>query len=418
MITRSSRIVAASIVLLAFSLIAPVAQALPAFARRYNFKCSVCHTNGAAPHLTEFGYIFRRMAFHLPGELGNKQADAQGMTITNHMAVGVNVGYKYSATTAAGSTTLNDNGIEIPEVEIWPLVGGFLGNWGVWSEMDAAPPTSGGGLAMGMADVRYAFGTPNLFYNFRAGWLAPEGYGASDQWLDDGNIPLMDQLSPFKNQNTLALPFGAMGEGVQQGFEAGLNYRESHLTLGYYDGFDGTSGSIAPANIKAHGAGSRDVKVQLDQFVGNIGEVTLGYYNGSIPLVFGAGPDTWLDDFNQERIYVTYHAVPKVDIVAGAGWAQNHYVTTTTTPEGTFDSNGGFVGAFYYALPHLVIALRGDKYNYNSSQSATGYSLQASIPYSNRILVFHINSTVSALSEDAIAQGQTTDVGVVLRFLM
>ena len=46
------------------------AKAVPAFARRENVSCNMCHANGA-PHLTEFGYMYRRMAFHWPGKLGS-----------------------------------------------------------------------------------------------------------------------------------------------------------------------------------------------------------------------------------------------------------------------------------------------------------------------------------------------------------
>lgn len=422
-------------VFLTFTLFSKHANALPAFARRYNFACNVCHTDGAAPHLTELGYMFRRMAFHLPGQLGDEQADDQGMKVTNHSAIGVNVAYQYAANSSSGTTATVENGINVPEVELWPLIGGFFGNWGAWSEVDATPPTnSGGGLDIPMADVRYAYGTPDLFYNFRAGMIASEGYGASDQWIDDGNIPLMDILTPYKNQDTIATPLGAMNV-PEMGFEAGVNYKQSHFTFGYYDGYTdqaigqaaGANSGLVAATLKQNDQGMRDVKFQLDQFVGNLGEITAAYYHGSIPLtLLGDNSQPWLDNYNQERLYLTAYAIPnKLDIVAGASWAQNQYVTASTTPTGTFSSQGGFLGAFYYATPHLVLAARADKFYFNSAQSATGGSLQVSMPFGNRILIFHYNTLVSALSDAPdgaggvyFPQGRTNDIGLDLRFLL
>ncbi len=404
-------------------------HALPAFARRYNVSCSMCHTDGAAPHLTELGYIFRRMAFHLPGQLGDEKGDDASMKVTNHSAVGVNVAYQYASNSSAGQTTTSANGINVPEVELWPLVGGFFGNWGVWSEVDATPATNtdGGGLDIPMADVRYAYGTPDLFYNFRAGMMAPEGFGASDQWLDDGNIPLMELLTPYKNQDTLATPLGAMNS-AELGFEAGINYKQSHLTLGYYDGYadqalapsSSSSSALVPATLKTNDTGMRDVKVQLDQFAGKYGEITAAYYHGSIPLTFlGDATQPWLDNYDQERVYLTAFAIPnKLDVVAGASWAQNQYVDVSTTPAGNFESRGEFVGAYYYATPHMVIAARADKFFYNFEQSATGTSLQVSLPYGNHIFIFHYNRTASDIANGPLSQGWNNDVGFDLRFLL
>jgi len=52
------------------------AQALPAFSRRENVSCSMCHVNGSFPRLNEFGYLYRRVGFRNPWEIGNKDKDA------------------------------------------------------------------------------------------------------------------------------------------------------------------------------------------------------------------------------------------------------------------------------------------------------------------------------------------------------
>src|SRR6516165_7199457 len=42
-------------------------EALPQFARRFNLKCSACHT--IVPVLNEQGLLFQRLGYHLPPAL-------------------------------------------------------------------------------------------------------------------------------------------------------------------------------------------------------------------------------------------------------------------------------------------------------------------------------------------------------------
>src|ERR1035437_9091934 len=41
---------------------------IPAFARRYQYDCTMCHE--PVPRLNEFGYKFRAAGFRLPSEIG------------------------------------------------------------------------------------------------------------------------------------------------------------------------------------------------------------------------------------------------------------------------------------------------------------------------------------------------------------
>src|ERR1035437_3835289 len=79
------------------------AHALPAFARREEAACTLCHSNGSAPHLTKAGYMFRRAGFRMPGDIGNEQLDAKNMTIQNHMTAGINVDYQVAQAIPPGA---------------------------------------------------------------------------------------------------------------------------------------------------------------------------------------------------------------------------------------------------------------------------------------------------------------------------
>ena len=55
----------------AFVVLPKKSEAVPQFARRYNLKCSACHT--IVPVLNEQGYLFKRLGYHLPPALEKGQ---------------------------------------------------------------------------------------------------------------------------------------------------------------------------------------------------------------------------------------------------------------------------------------------------------------------------------------------------------
>lgn len=402
-------------------------SAIPAFALKENLACVVCHTNGSAPHLTKFGYMYRRAGFRLPSDIGNAAADEKAMTFTKHFAAGLNADYEYVTNKAPGATSavIQNNNFDAREIEVFPLVGSFFGNFGVFSELDFAPTVVGsaGGANLNHVDIRYVTGTPDFFFNLRAGLISQEGYGASDQSVDDGNIPLFDQLSAHYNQDTLVLPFGAM-QNPQMGAEFGGNYLDSHLTLGIYNGFDGTNGlatntqsTLVPGMVNQGASGSKDVKLQLDQFIGSGFEVTAAYYHGTLPLLDPTNQTMWTNHYSSERVYLTYSILPsQVDLLAGLAYGQFEYTQPGgSAATGTFDNRGTFFGANYYVMKHLTLCGRLDYYQYNISagmqQQAAGATLMVSVPFDNNIFVFHYTNLGSDLT------GITNDVRLEWRFL-
>jgi hypothetical protein len=403
------------------------AYALPAFAFRENVSCTVCHNNGSAPHLTKTGYLYRRAGFRFPENIGNLEKDKEAMQILNHFSAGANIDYKLTTTHPKGQSkaSVTNNEINVGEVQIWPIVGGFLGNYGAWTELDMSPlvaspageSSPSGGVELSQADLRYIWGTSNNFFNFRAGLIAPEGFGASDQWLDDANLPLMDSLSAQHNGiDTLILPVGAL-QTPQMGAEIGYNYYNTHPTLGLYNGFDGTNGlqtntqsSATPGLTNPHARGSKDIKIQVDQFFDNDRyAATAVYYKGKVSLLDQTNKFVFVDSYALGRLYGTYVAIPNVvDILAGAGLGKNDYVNPgSSTLAGSFKNYGAFLGTMYYVKPHLSLAGRFDYYKYASGVNPTprsiAYVLMASLPYENNIYVFHFNRTMSDLDPKGIS---------------
>ena len=75
------------------SAVVPKANAIPAFARKYNFACNVCHVPGF-PKLNDFGNLFRDQGYQLgtDGDLPTAEGITMGfwpvsMRTTNGMAI-------------------------------------------------------------------------------------------------------------------------------------------------------------------------------------------------------------------------------------------------------------------------------------------------------------------------------------------
>jgi len=290
-----------------------------------------------------------------------------------------------------------------------------------------------------MADMRYANGDENFFWTVRGGLIAPEGYGASDQWIDDGGIPLFDtnaaihlyQDGTTGNFNTMATPLGAMNV-PQMGVELGLNWVGKYLTLGVYNGFDATGGINStntppqPAQMNAQGKGSKDFKIQYDQMFEAPFALTAIYYNGRTASADPGSADTpqsiapsvaWQNEYQLGRLYGTWFAIPnKVDVFAGAAYGSYEFDNiSSSTIAGHFYNYGAFVGGSYYVQRHLTLAGRLDYLEYDSTVSpkpkSQAASIYASLPFENNMWVFHLTRT-----EDYI-NGLTNDFRAEWRFL-
>ena len=80
-----------------------------------------------------------------------------------------------------------------------------------------------------------------------------------------------------------------------------------------------TPSSLTPGMLNQAANGSKDIKVQLDQFFfGSTLAVTLAWYHGMIPLADPSNTVMWENHFDSERVYLTYSVLPnQVDILAG-----------------------------------------------------------------------------------------------------
>lgn len=423
--------------------IGDLACALPAFAFREQESCTLCHTNNSIPHLTKAGYEYRRAGFRFPADIGKVDRDAKNIELLHHLAAGINIDYENVKNKPLGQEEMTiSNDVTVREVELYPLVGSFYGNFAAWSLLTMSPETandrgaptppgvttaSNGGVSLEQAELRYVTGTENLFYSVRAGLIAPEGYGASDQWIDDANLPLMDQLTAYYNQDTLVLPLGAF-QSPQMGVEFGINMPDTYITFGVMNGFDGSNGfsnhihsTLSPRLTSPEGKYSHDYKVQLDQFFNEHFAMTAAYYAGGVSLLDPTNTQVWWDTFQLSRLYVTYSLISTpLDLFLGGSYGSHDYVNPNTiSKQGSFFHEGAFLGANWYVKPYLTLTARLDQFKYaiENSLTAAGGSLMASLTFEPKsVFVFHYNVTDSDLSSGSILAGRTNDFRAEWRF--
>ena len=95
-------------------------NALPQFARRYNLKCSACHT--IVPVLNEQGILFQRLGYHLPpslqpGAVARNLSEIRGggeWNLSNNVSVAV-ADFSYSAerTTQEGQSPSSTSAFQV-----------------------------------------------------------------------------------------------------------------------------------------------------------------------------------------------------------------------------------------------------------------------------------------------------------------
>ena len=226
---------------------------IPAFARRYQFDCTMCHE--PVPRLNEFGYKFRAAGFRLPSEIGKGEPSGD---YSNYIAARVVfTGSEASAKGSSNNSNADQSGqsnIGFSSASIYPLVGAFGPNISAWSEFGYKPaavsgPSGGaylGTINIGNAWMRLTYGDTSSFWSFRIGLMsAIEGYGASDASIGISSPLLKNAGNTFiAGKITKALYTPGTGE---TGVEAGWNMDRLSIHAGIFNGGYDNNGSFQAA---------------------------------------------------------------------------------------------------------------------------------------------------------------------------
>ncbi len=313
------------------------ASAIPAFARRYQMECTMCHD--PVPRLNEFGFKFRAAGFRRPSEIGKGEASNE---IGDYLSVrGVFQGAYKSTVGSDNNTGVNttaQNNLNFSSASLYPLAGAFGGHISGFTEFGYSPGSS---INVSNAFIRLTYGDTASFWSFRAGLFgAREGYGAFDVSLG-ASSPLVlgsaaQTIIGTKTQSTLYTP--GMGE---MGVEAGWNMDRLALRLGLFNGIYSNAGSaqaaIGGSYNKPTGSpsyNSKDITFIANYIVDEHGGGIMGYvYTGGvdIPAPSPSPTGTWFTDKYLRYGVGASYPISGFKIMAGfGGGTDKDWVTDTT----------------------------------------------------------------------------------------
>jgi hypothetical protein len=390
----------------------PAAQAMPNFARQYGVSCSFCHT--IVPRLNRTGYEFRRAGWRSPSEIGlirdwEKNRETSLFVGSNYFTARAQANVSYldrNRSTEAGvydpkGGSYSVSKIELTELTLYPLTGGFLGNWASMSEISVETDN----IEIENAYVRYSRGNEKSFWEARIGVFHPfEGYGASDRPLGL-NRPLFQRQATTnaKGQKNGWSPWGFDEAGI----EWGLNHKGTSLSAVVFNGLleNAEDPAQGPHLTKEPGSpteNDKDFQLFFNQFFGsNDAAVSAFYYNGHISL----GAPLIKDDFDRYSVYLTF-PVNKLLLLGGYSAGSDEDNVTHRKAK----NDGWFVEADSYLSETLGVGVRYDQFDpsdlirSNNVSAITGF---VNVPLNNGLQL--IAEVRSQKNEKGANPSQTTN---------
>ncbi len=398
----------------------PRVQAMPQFARQAGIECSMCHTT--IPRLTREGYEFRRAGLRFADEIGavrdwEKKRAEPSYNVANDFSARLQMNGSYlrrdHATDTGGYTadshTYNSSKMEFKEFTLYPLTGGFLGNWASMSEISGTTDE----IEVENAYVRYVKGDADRFCEVRFGVFHPfEGFGASDRPLGLSR-PLIQTQAATDGRGTKN-GFHPWGYD-QAGVEAGVQIHDTSVSLTVFNGLIENAEDPAQGSKLKKAAGSptennKDFQLFVNQFIGTSDAAVSAYlYQGYLS---NGGENLYQDSFNRYALYVTV-PLSVVDVLAGYGGGSEDVSGATKTA----NSSGGFVEIDGAVQDNIAAGARLDVYDPTdlvADNSLRAVSAFVNAPLNNGIqFIGELRNTTSQHGSDS--DQQTTSAN--LRFI-
>jgi hypothetical protein len=370
--TQFSFILIVSFVLIVFT---NHATALPQFARRYNLKCSACHT--IVPVLNEQGELYQRLGYHLPPALQPSHVPSKlsalpegaEWSLTNNASFAVaDFGYSAERTTQEGQASSSTSAFQ---VNSWNAY--FAGwipdtNFFYHAELDIV---SGGSTNPDLSNacIGYGSGTAkNSWYvvGGREHLQVAQGTRASQIYSLLPNSPLLfEQASPTN------FMIDQSPVGVSAGYTwISDSYRRVFAASAKVTNGDNADGSEI---LTSSNRNSKDAWVDLDFWYAPESGVTLiDYYgkkdqNNTDPL---GNAFTFHPVIRRQGVFANYMFKYKADLSGGYLHSHDGWLSALNAPPGNFIGNDYFVALDYYVRQGFAISGRFDRLN----QQITGVS--------------------------------------------
>jgi len=334
------------------------ADAIPAYARRYDTKCETCHFP-MPPRLNNTGILFRRSGFRLPDadEKGNLTLNTvPAHSIGEAASVVANFDGRYDQVVNPG-----DSKSTMELVEIVLLTGTAVGEH-LSVQTTFIPHTSEGAVELEGAEFQANYGKPTGQWSIRGGRIEPNLW----QKGTHGTITLAGNLALSDASSVPVGDFAGFGIGVDQvGLEGGYTYTRLHngkscttmLSGAVLNGVD-EAGDPASRNT-TDGA---DVYFQAIQLFGARNTAGAFYYKGRTlidPLGLLVPPGPFRDHFSRYGAMGNYVLLDRLDLEAAFADGKDH----SDEINGNVVSRGAFVQADFQIRNRWVADYRRDYYD-------------------------------------------------------
>lgn len=366
---RTVRFAAASVFAATLSVylcIPQKAEAVPQFARRYNLKCSACHT--IPPVLNEQGYMFKRLGFHLPPSLAAGQTaesiaylarNEQPWTLTSNLSFSVaDFGYQIQHATSEGSNSSTSSGFQVNSWNAY-FGGGIPDtNFFYFGEFDIV---TNGVVSPDMPNAFFGYAGGNA----RSSWFisggrrllqAAEGTRAAAVYSLLPASPLL-----FENMTSTNFILDQAPVGVTAGYTyATSSYHNIFAITGKVTNGDNADGTETLGLSSRTG---KDTWLDVDWWYAPESGITFVDYYGTKNQIQNAGADnqfTYQPHIRRQGIFGNYMIANRVDLLGG--YLRNHddweYVEGVSG--NYFNGNDGFFAVDYYLKPGFALSGRYD----------------------------------------------------------
>lgn len=295
-----------------------VAEATPAYARRYGVECQTCHAPNAG-RLNNVGLVFRRSGFRMldTDDKGNMTLkDAHANTIGDAMAI---AGQLDGALVQNPDPGASKSSFELSEVEL--IAGTSFGDH-YSAQMLFIPYDDAGEAALENAEFQANYGQPGSQVIVRGGKITPLVW----QKAGHGSMTLSSPLILGETSPGAVGDFAGPGLATNQaGVEAG--YMATRLEKGKL-----LAGMVSVAALngfmpdgsdaRTHNGDGVDVLAQGTLLVGSSNTANVWYYDGHtlLPPDLGAGlPNPFRRSFTRYGASGSVAPIERIEVVGGLG---------------------------------------------------------------------------------------------------
>lgn len=298
------------------------AMAIPAWARKYNADCSMCHT--MFPQLNATGHKFRRLGYKMPDEFdsGDTHMKTEELSkFTNYFSARGRPRIAYSKTRGA----VGDFDFQMHDVTLF-YAGPVTRNVGFFFELPFEPAEGDGFLEVGQLNLN--FGDSDSYFFMRLGQFhqfSRVGFGGLDRPVGLGNPSVIDtRINGFRPRHD--------GAGVETGYSFGNFTGLVQVTNGITAAGTGSVLNDEDPNQK------KDVGVLLEYMIPeHNGSITGLFVYGDAPAptsvtVIPAGLGLTGTVYNRAYLFAdyTFDKIGLKPLIGGSVGFDNQYFTGTT----------------------------------------------------------------------------------------